>query len=94
MACKRCASANQSAFNGEIAIHFPGLKGLDKPIVWVFPRLAVCLECGFTEFTVPERELSVLARGIPVEGAMVSANRVAQPTERGRIRSLSPATNG
>jgi hypothetical protein len=94
MACKRCASGNRSAFNGEIAIHFPGLKGLDKPIVWVFPRLAVCLECGFTEFTVPERELSVLARGIPVEGAMVSAKRVAQPTERGRIKSLSPATNG
>jgi hypothetical protein len=38
MVCKRCASNHQSAFNGEIAIHFPGLKGLDKPIVWVFPK--------------------------------------------------------
>jgi len=55
MACKRCASDNQSTFNGEVAIHFPGLKGLDKPIVWTFPKLAICLECGITEFTVPQK---------------------------------------
>ena len=78
MSCKGCHSNNQSAFNGEIAIHFPGLKGLDKPIVWVFPKLAVCLECGFTEFTIPERELSVLVRGTPVEGAVVLTERVAR----------------
>ena len=63
MACKRCTSDSQRAFSGEVAIHFPGLKGLDEPIVWSFPKLLVCLECGFTEFTVPERELSVLALG-------------------------------
>ena len=46
----------------------PDSRGLDKPIVWLFPKLAVCLECGFTQFTVPERELSVLVRGTAVEG--------------------------
>jgi hypothetical protein len=71
MSCKSCQSQNQSDLNGEIAIHFPGLKGLDKPIVWVFPQLAVCLQCGFAEFTVPERELSVLVKGAAVEGAVV-----------------------
>jgi hypothetical protein len=30
------------------------------------------LECGFTEFTVPERELSVLITHTAVEGAVVS----------------------
>ena len=40
-------SANQRTFNGEIAIHFPGLEGLGKPIVWVFPKVLVCLICGF-----------------------------------------------
>jgi hypothetical protein len=78
MVCKRCASNQQSAFNGEIAIHFPGLKGLDKHIVWVFPKLAVCLECGFTDFTVPKKELSVLVKGTPVEGAVVLTERVAR----------------
>jgi len=78
MTCKRCGSDSQSVFNGETAIHFPGLKGLEKSIVWVFPKLAVCLECGFTEFTIPERELSVLVRGTPVEGAVVLTERVTR----------------
>jgi hypothetical protein len=37
----------------EIAIHFPGVKGLEKPIVWVFPEVSVCLSCGNAEFVVP-----------------------------------------
>jgi hypothetical protein len=59
--CKTCHAENQRNFNGGVAIHFPGLKGLDKPIVWVYPRLLVCLNCGFTEFVVPEAELRRLA---------------------------------
>ena len=39
--------------------------------MWVFPKVAVCLECGFTEFTIPERELSVLVHGTLVEGVIV-----------------------
>ena len=65
MACKRCASDKQGMFNGEIALQIPGLKGLDRPIVWVFPRLMVCLRCGLAEFTVPESELLVLAQNAP-----------------------------
>jgi len=58
--CRSCQSANQGTFSGEIAIHFPGLEGLNKPIVWVFPKLLVCLNCGFTEFAVPEADLRIL----------------------------------
>jgi hypothetical protein len=71
MSCKSCQSTNQREFNGETAIHFLGLKGLNRPIVWVFPKLAVCLECGFTEFTAPERELGVIVKGTAIEGAVV-----------------------
>jgi hypothetical protein len=71
MSCKSCKSENQSNFNGEVAIHFPGLKGLEKPIVWVFPKLLVGLDCGVTEFTIPERELGVIVTGTAVEGAIV-----------------------
>ena len=63
MPCKSCHSENRNDFTGEVAIHFPGLKGLDKPIVWVFPKLFVCLNCGFTEFVVPETELRQLVEG-------------------------------
>ena len=76
MSCKSCQSEHQDTLNGEIAIHFPGLKGLNKPIVWVFPKLLVCMNCGFTEFTVPERELSVLVKGTAVEGALVLDEQV------------------
>ncbi len=43
----------------------------------MFPKLAICLDCGFTEFTVPEKELRVLVQGNPVEGAVVLAEDVA-----------------
>jgi hypothetical protein len=57
MSCKSCQSEQQSNLAADVAIHFPGLKGLDKPIVWVYPELLVCMNCGFTEFAVPETEL-------------------------------------
>jgi hypothetical protein len=46
-----------------MGIHFPGLKGIDKPVVWVFPELIVCLDCGTAEFAVPKAELRQLVRG-------------------------------
>ena len=82
-ACRSCHSNNQGAFNGEVAIHFPGLEGLNKPIVWVFPKLTVCLDCGFTEFSVPERELRVLLLGSPVEGALVWPKAISRVEKAG-----------
>jgi hypothetical protein len=40
----------------------------------MFPKLVVCLECGATEFTVPETELSVLVKDTAVDGAVVLKN--------------------
>ena len=73
--CKKCFSERTERFNGEVAIHFLGLEGVDKPIVCVFPRMRVCLDCGLTEFSIPERELSVLRHGTPVEGAIISTTQ-------------------
>jgi hypothetical protein len=46
-------------------IHFPfsGLKDLDKPGIPVFPKLAVCLACGFAAFTISEAALRPLTEG-------------------------------
>jgi hypothetical protein len=63
MTCKSCGLNNQRKFTGEIGIHFTGLKDVDKPVVWVFPELVVCLDCGTAEFAVPEPELRLLAKG-------------------------------
>jgi len=60
MTCNHCASDLLKDFTAELAIHFPGLQGLDKPIVWVFPKVQVCFGCGVAQFVVPEAELEVL----------------------------------
>jgi hypothetical protein len=57
MSCKSCQSENQRNLNREVGIHFPGFKGLKTPIVFVFPKLLVCLNCGFSDFLIPEAEL-------------------------------------
>jgi hypothetical protein len=69
--CESCQSEHRETFNGEVAIHFSGLAGLNKPIVWVFPHLMLCLDCGFAHFEVPERERTVLSQGVLVDGALV-----------------------
>jgi hypothetical protein len=92
MTCKECHSDKQSVFNGEIAIHFPGLEGLKKSIVWVFPKLMVCLHCGFAEFALPERELQILEKGSPVDGAVVLTEG-SRPSEKVKIKSPSPGMN-
>jgi hypothetical protein len=61
--CPSCGSVNQSRFPTEMAIHFPGVKNVNKPTVLVFPEVLVCLDCGVSEFTVPETELCVLVTG-------------------------------
>lgn len=63
MSCKSCQSYNQRVFKGEFGIHFPGLKGMEMPLVWAFPELEVCLDCGFTGFSLAESELRSLAQG-------------------------------
>ena len=62
MTCEACGSNRLSTFNGEIAIHSPGLERLNEPMVWVFPKVVVCLSCGRAQFAVPKPELSVLTK--------------------------------
>jgi hypothetical protein len=71
MKCRLCESNHLRRFTGEIALHFPGLKNIDKPVVQVFPEVWVCLNCGCSEFSVPENQLLVLS----IVNAAVTANR-------------------
>jgi hypothetical protein len=59
--CPSCSSNNKRTLNGEIALHFGGgLHGLEKPIVWSFPTVLVCLDCGFAEFVLEDAPLKNL----------------------------------
>jgi hypothetical protein len=60
MPCKSCQSKNQQQFPAEINVHFPGIKNLTKPTVWLFPKLLICLDCGFVEFRIGQDELRQL----------------------------------
>ena len=68
MPCMSCGSVNQKKFSAEMGIHFPKLKNIDEPVVWVFPQVFVCLDCGIAEFAVPEAELRQLAKGDAAAG--------------------------
>jgi hypothetical protein len=62
MSCKSCGSVNEEKFRAEINLHFPGYEGPEKPTVWLFQEVMVCLGCGFTEFSIPDTELGILAK--------------------------------
>ena len=61
MRCNACGSKQRAKFMAELAVHIPGPNNLDKPHLLVFPEILVCLNCGNTEFTVPESQLRALA---------------------------------
>jgi hypothetical protein len=60
MNCRACDSDEQRVFEAEIPVVFPRIEDRAKPIVWVFPRLLICLACGYTEFVVPKAKLQVI----------------------------------
>ena len=62
MTCKCCGADKQRRFTAEVAIHSPGLEGLNKPIVWVFPELFLCLNCGKAEFFVADNDVRTLVK--------------------------------
>jgi hypothetical protein len=57
MPCNSCGSGNQQSFISEICIHLPGFENLSKPAVLVFPHMVVCLDCGFTRFSLSQADL-------------------------------------
>lgn len=68
MVCKSCGSDRVGIFQTEIAVHLD----INSPLVFIFPHLLVCSNCGraelVEEFTIPENELRLLTRrGAPAQ---------------------------
>jgi hypothetical protein len=57
-----CSLKNQRKLNAEVALHVPGRKGLDTPLVWAFPELLVCLNCGLVVFALADAPLKELGQ--------------------------------
>jgi hypothetical protein len=62
MSCTSCGSENQKEFASEISVHLIGIENVNEPTVMVFPRLLICLKCGFTGFKMAESELRLLGK--------------------------------
>lgn len=77
MSCKVCQSINQRNFASEMCIHFPGRENLERNLL-LFPSVAVCLDCGFTDFSISETDL----------GSFAKSNFIQQG--RNRFLTLSP----
>ena len=64
--CSSCGSDNETEFGTEINIHFPHRIDQDSPGMFVFPRLAVCLNCGLAHFILQKEELHPLRQRVAV----------------------------
>jgi hypothetical protein len=86
MGCPICESGNQGEFTAEVNVHFPGPKRLDDPGVFLFPKLLVCLDCGFSRFATPKPELALLAKSAATSGTRRSVLKmtlsVSEPLRR------------
>ena len=78
LSCKSCGSDKQYEFVTEMPVVSPKIEDLGKPLVWVFPRLFVCLTCGYAEFKVPEPELRILRDN--------TLENEAEPSTQGKAR--------
>ncbi len=69
ISCGVCGSPKQLEFTAEMIIHFKRLANLDKPGIWVFPKLLICSDCGISRFSVPQDALELLAERTPASEA-------------------------
>jgi len=83
MSCLLCGSGNQEELTAEMVIHFSGLKNLDKPGVWLFLKLLVCLDCGCSHFTVPERALASIAHTLEIRSPSLESSAGDVPLSDG-----------
>jgi len=63
MTCLSCRSENQAEFTAETNIHFRGLQNVENPGVLFLPEMLVCLDCGFSQLSIPRDELALLIKG-------------------------------
>ena len=62
MSCRLCRSNNQESFDGEVVLYLPKLVDVDKPPFPVFPKVLVCLDCGFIEGKLSDGDLGQLKK--------------------------------
>jgi len=73
MSCPACRLDNQMEFSAEMMVHLGGIKNLDNSGVVLFPKVLVCMDCGFSQFTVQKAALAMLASDSPTSERVTMA---------------------
>jgi len=60
MRCTNCTSSHLQEFPAEVNIHLPDVRNATEPGVFVFPKFLICLDCGFSSFTLQASELEAM----------------------------------
>jgi ribosomal protein L40E len=55
--CHTCSSTRLNKLRTELALHFNGLKNVNKPVLWTFPDVVVCTDCGEACLHITPHEL-------------------------------------
>ena len=58
MACPKCQSSSLSVIPAEIRLYRNGPRTLSHPPMNPSPDVLVCLDCGWSEFSIPRSWLS------------------------------------
>ena len=58
MTCPKCQSASVSVVPAEIRLYRNGPRTLSHPPMTPSPDVQVCLDCGWSEFSIPRNWLS------------------------------------
>lgn len=61
MKCPSCGSDDQAEFASEMSIHLR--RSSRQPGTLVLQTILICMDCGFSQFTMPEAELRELVHG-------------------------------
>jgi hypothetical protein len=64
MSCNKCASSNQRSFKSEMTIAFRELENVNQAPVYFSKDVAVCLDCGHLELSLPPAKLEQLKQGV------------------------------
>ena len=70
MMCKVCSCDESIHLESEMGIHH----GLDKPAIFLFAHVVICLQCGFTELTIPDMKLRELRKAITDQSPRLAAS--------------------
>jgi hypothetical protein len=84
--CPSCRSYNQAEFASEMVVHLSGRENLDKPGVWVFSKLSICLDCGFLQSKIPASKLAQLAASAPTSVRLLGEQAGEDVLSEERIR--------